>query len=225
MKVLLLEDEINISNEIINYLTELNYEMYLATDGEKAEELLYNHKFDLLLLDFNVPKISGIEILTRYRHHGYRTPAIMITENATSELLEKCYKVGCDEFIKKPFCFKELVIRINYIRKIFKINANEIIKIDDTFSFDTLNLNILRANEVISLPNKESLIVKYFLNNQNRVISIDELLLDVWDYDSTPSIATIRTYIKNIRKKFDHQFIDTIKNRGYRFNAKLKTTC
>ena len=149
----------------------------------------------------------------------------MMTEYPTSELLEKCYKIGCDEFIKKPFCFKELVIRINYIRKIFKINANDIIKINDTFSFDTLDLNILRGKEVISVPNKESLIVKYFLHNQNRVISIDELLLEVWDYDNTPSIATIRTHIKNIRKKFNHQFIDTIKNRGYRFNTKLKTTC
>lgn len=219
MKVLLLEDDIIFSEILEEYLHSLKYNVETVFDIDSAEENIYNNKYDLLILDINVPGGNGLDLLEQFRDIGYKTPTIIITSFTNINEIERAYEIGCDDYIKKPFDLKELKARITYLETIHKINFKGQIKIDKDIIFDFYNMNIRIKSIPIKIPKKEAEIIKFFLLNKNRVISIDELVINIWEYGEQPSIATIRTYMKNIRRILDKNFIETIKNIGYRFNT------
>ena len=219
MKILLLEDDL-IFNEIIKeYLESLNYIVVQTYTGEEAEELIYTYKYDLLILDIHVPIISGIDLLNDFRKSGYTTPAIFVTSVTNTDQISKAFEIGADDFIKKPFSFSELDSRINYIKKMYSIDTNNYIRINEIISFDVRNMSIIKDKKHIKIPKKEAEIIKYFLLNTNRTISIDELIVNLWNFEHEPSISTIRSYIKNIRKSISKSCIETIKGLGYKFNT------
>ena len=109
-------------------------------------------------------------------------------------------------------------MRINYIKKIYNLENSSLLTINENVKLDMSNLSIIKEDEVIALPKKEAQIMKYFLQNKNKIIDIDELIINIWEYDNGPSIATIRTYLKNIRKIIGAEHFSTIKGIGYRFN-------
>lgn len=220
MKILLLEDDLIFCEIITEYLQEQGYDVFQSFTGEEAKELIYTYKYDLLILDINVPVISGINVLNDFRQSGYKTPAIFITSLTNTQELEKAFEIGADDFIKKPFSFNELKARINYIKKIYNIDINEYIKINEDIFFDALNMTIIKDKKSINIPRKEAEIIRYFLLNKNRTVSIDELIINIWEFEHEPSIATIRTYIKNIRKSLTSSCVETVKGFGYKF-----TTC
>jgi len=216
MKIFLLEDDIVFLELIEEYLISKGHDVKSYYTIEMAEEFLYEDKYDLLLLDINLPDGNSLELLDNYRKNGYMTPTIMITSITNVTSLKTAYEIGCDEFIRKPFEFEELEARINYIKKMYKIDIEENIQIEDNLIFDFKNLILIKEDKKITLPKKEAEIIKFFLSNENRIVTIDELVLSIWKYDSEPSIATIRTYIKNIRKNMGKDFIENIKGLGYK---------
>ena len=218
MKILLLEDDVILSEIIDEFLSGLGYEVCACFDGEEAISQAYSQNFDLLLLDVNVPLTSGIEFLTTLRENNNTTPAIFITSLNTSVDLENGFKAGCDDYIKKPFELQELNLRINNIKRIYKIDNNDTIKIDANIYFDIKNNTIKKDDIEIVIAKKEADILKYLLKNKTKAISIDELSNNIWSYDDTPSSSTIRTYIKNIRKHIGQDCITNIKGVGYKFN-------
>jgi len=218
MKILLLEDDMILSEIIEEFLTELNYEVSLAYSGSEAEDLAYSSNFDLLLLDVNVPNGNGFEFLGELRDVGNKTPAIFITSLDDPQDMQIGFDKGCDDYIKKPFELKELEIRINNIKRIYKIEDTAILKINEQLSFDTNSYLLIKEEEQIQLPKKEALILMYFAKNKNKTISTEELGVNVWDYESSPSDATIRTYIKNLRKVIGAEVLTNVKGVGYRFN-------
>jgi len=218
MKILLLEDDMILSEIIEEYLVTLGYKVFPAYTGSEAEDLAYSSTFDLMLLDVNVPMGNGFEFLGKLREVGNTTPAIFITSLDDSDDMQIGFEKGCDDYIKKPFELKELEIRINNIKRIYKIEDNSIIKINDFLSFDTNNYFLIKDEEKIQLPKKESQILSYFLKNRNKTISTSELGINVWDYENAPSDATIRTYIKNLRKALGADILTNVKGVGYRFN-------
>jgi DNA-binding response OmpR family regulator len=215
MKILLLEDDIILAEIISEYLIKNDFILYIAYNGEEAEELIYSEQFDLLLLDINVPNISGLSITNKIRCNGLLMPIIVITSSVCLEDLKKAYKYGADDFIRKPFSLEELLIRINYIKEKFFIESIKVVNLTNEIKFNLMTMSIQKKEEIIYLPKKEAEILKYFLFNKNRIISINELVLNIWGYDTEPSIATIRTYIKNIRKYIDKDSFKTIKGLGY----------
>ena len=219
MKILLIENDHSMAEIIKRFLVSKKHNVYTVFDGEEGENILYSNKFDLLILEANLPSVSGFEILMNLREIGDNTPAIFITSSNTALDFEEAYKSGCDDYIKKPFELKELEMRINYLKKIYAIASASLITIDNRIKFDTSNFSILKDEEVIILTKKEAQIIKYFLENKNKIINIDELILNIWEYDRTPTIGTIRTYLKNIRKIFGAEYITTFKGIGYRFNV------
>lgn len=218
MKILLLEDDLVFSEVIKNHLNDNNHEVQAVYDGNEAEEYIYFHKFDLLLLDINVPYINGLEVLKRLRKEGNLVPVIFLSSASDIKSIEKAYKIGCNDYIKKPFLLKELEIRIEYINKTHHIENNSFILITEHIKLDMSNYFIIKDNETFLLSKKEAYILRYFFTNKNKIIDIDELIINIWEYNSGPSIATIRTYIKNIRKVIGSNYFTTIKGTGYRFN-------
>jgi len=218
MKILLLEDDVILSEIIEEFLNELGYKVEVCFDGEEAILKAYSQRFDLLLLDINVPLTNGIEFLTLLRQNNNTTPAIFITSLNTSEDLANGFKAGCDDYIKKPFELQELNIRINNIKRIYKLDNIDIIKIDENITFDT-KINKLKKDDIeIYVTKKEADILQYLLKKKSKIISIEELSNNLWAYEDTPNPSTIRTYIKNLRKYIGQDCITNIKGVGYIFN-------
>lgn len=218
MKILLLEDDIILQEIIEENLLENGFSVRVCEDGHEAQALIYESHFDLLLLDVNVPNLSGFELLQDVREKEINTPAIFITSLNTSQDMELGFSSGADDYIKKPFEIKELLLRIQNIKRIYHIESNHIIKIDENICFDQTKCSIKNKNDTYPLTKKESAILQFFLNNPNRNITIESLITNVWDYDNIPTDATIRTYIKNLRKYMGENKLSNIKGVGYRFN-------
>jgi len=215
VKILLLEDDIILQEIIEEFLIENGYEVECFYDGEKALDAIGDKRYDMLLLDVNVPNIDGFEILSYLREIGNTTPAIYITSLSGIDDLKKGFDLGADDYLKKPFELEELHARIEHIVRLYRLQ--EEIEFDG-MKFIPKAHQIIIGDDVTEMRQKEAQVLEYFLRNAGKIISCDEIIENVWSDDSTPTHATIRTYIKNLRKMFKKEYFDNIKGEGYRFN-------
>ena len=221
LQILLLEDDILLSEIIEEFLLSLDYDVSVAYDGNIAEDMAYSKKFDLFILDVNVPHINGFEFLKSLREAKNETPAIFITSLNSSTDMKEAFESGGDDYIKKPFELSELELRIENIKKHFKLQNDEnLIQIDDLILIDQENHLIIKDNKSFKVTKKDLVVMLYLAKNHNRVVSLEEIGVNIWGYDTIPSDATIRTYIKNIRKIIGEDMITNLKGAGYRFNKK-----
>lgn len=219
MKILLLEDDIILNELVEEFLISLGHEIHPEYDGLEALHTIDENSFDLLLLDVGIPTLSGFELLTELRNRKNNTPTIFLTSLNDIQSLEEAFSIGCDDYIKKPFNLKELEIRINHLKVVKKIDLEEIVDINSHYKYDYSNFTIISDDKRITLSQKESKILEYFLKHKNRIISFEEIINNIWKYDTTPSNATIRTYIKNLRKVLNDNIIITVKGLGYKFES------
>ena len=217
-KVLLLEDDVTLNETVTEYLVEQGYEVISVEDGERALDKIYENTFDILLLDVKVPKMSGFDLLNEVRSRKITTPAIFITSLDGIEDLSQGYESGCDDYIRKPFALKELSMRMQTIlKRDFFHTSSERMEIDEHISYD-IEGNVLYIDEKeVALNKKESKLLKLFLQNKNQILSHERIYDVVWDYDETSSEASLRTYIKNLRKIVGKDKIVSIKKQGYKF--------
>lgn len=217
-KLLLLEDDTNLSETVCEFLESKGYDVTPVYDGEKAEEILYEQQFDLLLLDVNVPYLNGFELLCKMRKESRNTPAIFLTSLNSIEDVEHGYKSGCDDYIRKPFALKELLFRIETLlkREFFHTQSNKI-TLNENSEYDTQTHQLFINNHAIQLQNKEAKLLKLFLQKKNEIISHETLMAHLWDYNEQGSDDTLRTYIKNLRKLIGKEQIVSIKKLGYKF--------
>lgn len=219
LHILLLEDDMMLLEIIEEFLISLGYEVTSACNGKAAEALAYTQKFDLFILDVNVPYVNGFEFLKSLRELKNETPAIFITSLSDPKDMKEGFAVGADDYIKKPFDLSELELRINNIKRHFHLE-NDAIMIDKDTMFDMQNLTIMIEGETKTLAQKDAAVLAYLFEHHDRVVSLEELGVNVWDYEHVPSDATLRTYIKNIRKILGESSITNVKGVGYRFNKK-----
>lgn len=218
-KILLLEDDVNLSETVEEFLTEEGFEVEAVYDGQSAESSIYEKSYDLFLLDVNVPSPNGFEVLKSSRDQGKTTPAIFITSLNSTDDLSKGFESGCDDYIRKPFALQELLLRINNIvKRNFYHNPNETLQIDENFSYDVKADELLNRGEKVSLHNKEKLLLKLFLQHSNEQISHEVIYQHLWGFDEDPSDDALRTYIKNLRKILGKDRIVSIKRYGYKFS-------
>jgi len=215
MKLLLLEDDPILQEIIEEFLQGEGIDVESFFDGEKALDAIGSGSYDMLLLDVNVPTIDGFEILSYLREIGNTTPAIYITSLSGIDDLKKGFDIGADDYLKKPFDLEELKARIDHIAKLHRL--------EEEIEFDGMRFipkahQIIYQNRVIRMRQKEAKVLEYFIRNRGKIISCDEIIENVWDDTQIPTHATIRTYIKNLRKMFDKAYFDNIKGEGYRFN-------
>ena len=217
MKILLLEDDVILQEIIEEFLVEKGYAVESFFDGEKALDAIGEGRYDLLLLDVNVPNIDGFEILAYLRDIGNTTPTIYITSLAGIDDLKKGFSLGADDYLKKPFELEELDARISHIIKLYRLQ--------DEIEFDGIKFipkahQVIIGDETIEMRQKEAQVLEYFIKNSGKIISCDEIIENVWDEEHIPTHATIRTYIKNLRKLLSgtKEYFDNIKGEGYRFN-------
>ncbi len=188
-----------------------------CTNIKQALSKSESQKFDILLLDVNLPDGNGFEFLKELREYQDKTPAIFVTSCASAPDVKKGFEIGCDDYIKKPFDFEELDARIEHIKKIYRIEQNDIVHIDEDILFYPDLMQIKSSDIVTKLRPMESKVLAYFLANQKRFISYEELFRALWSFDDTPDESTIRSYVKNIRKALKKDFIQSQRGVGYRF--------
>jgi DNA-binding response OmpR family regulator len=220
-KLLLLEDDISLNQTIVAYFEDLHYDIIPVYDGSSAQDAIYEYNFDLLLLDVNVPDINGFELLKNIRDKNINTPAIFITSLNSMSSLEEGFNSGCDDYIRKPFALKELLIRVETIlkREFFHKNDDKI-QIDKDIFYNTKNNLLTIKNKDIQLSNKEAILLKLFIKKIDQIISHEIIYDSLWEYDETISESALRTYIKNLRKYLGKEKIVSIKKLGYRFTTK-----
>ncbi len=215
--LLLLEDDIQLSDTIKQFLELKGYEVYCAFDGFQAEDIVYEKRIDLMLLDVKVPHLNGFDFLKSLRKEGKRIPAIFITSLNSIVDVEKGFEVGCDDYIRKPFALKELLIRVESVLKRSFGTYTDKIQISEKLFFDTKKLLLENGNERVPLKAKELKLLSLFLQHPNEIITYDTINTTLWDYDEEPSSGSLRTYIKILRFNIGKDKIETIKNVGYRF--------
>jgi len=215
MKILLLEDDVILQEIIEEFLLENSHNVECFFDGEKALDAIGSSRYDLLLLDVNVPNITGFEILSYLRELGNTTPAIYITSLSSIADLKKGFALGADDYLKKPFELEELLTRIEHIGRMYSL--------EEEIGFDGMVFipkahQVINGDIIIDMRQKEAQVLEYFIRNKGKIISCSEIIENIWQDDHEPTFATIRTYIKNLRKMFDKEYFENIKGEGYRFN-------
>jgi len=217
MKILLLEDDPILSDILAHHLKDSGYDVVHVEDGESALDKASDTKFDLLLFDINVPKKSGLDVVRTLREYNNTTPAIVITAYQDTTHMKNGFESGCDDYIKKPFDLEELDLRINNIKKRFSIESEEILKLDSNITLIPTKNKLIIDEKEHQIAHKECEILLYLSSHKKRVVSADELMQNLWEYESMPSDATIRVYIKNLRNILGKERIQTIRGSGYYF--------
>jgi len=215
--LLLLEDDLQLSDTVKQFLVFKGYEVYCAYDGVEAQTIMYEKHIDLMLLDVKVPQINGFEFLKKVRSDGREMPAIFITSLNSVEDVEQGFSSGCDDYIRKPFALKELLVRIESLLKRSFGTHDEKITLGEGILFDTKEMILTQYNSRIPLKTKELKLLALFLQHTNELLNYEKINETLWEYDEEPSSGSLRTYIKTLRSAIGKEKIETVKNIGYRF--------
>ena len=207
MKLLIVEDEPNLLSILRKGLIENNNEVSVALDGETALEMIMDYTFDVIVLDVMLPKINGIEICKRLRAAKNFVPILLLTALGTSENIVTGLNAGADDYLVKPFEFRELMARIRALtrRNIGSIQTANLLKIVD-LEMDLDAKTVIRDGKEIILTAKEFLLLEYFIRHQGRVISKVELAEKIWDITFDTGTNVIEVYMNFLRKKIDKDF-------------------
>jgi DNA-binding response OmpR family regulator len=224
-KILLIEDEQKIADTLKLGLSEYGYHVEVAYDGNTGWKLFQKHSFNLIVLDINLPGMNGYELCKNIGAANSQIPVIMLT--ALSSLNDKVegYDAGADDYMIKPFEFKELVMKI---RVLLKRTMNQNIPASTTLKAADLELNldskeVRRGSTLINLTAKEFQLLEYLLRNRNKVVSRADIAINVWDIDFDTNTNVIDVYINYLRnkvdKKFETKLIQTQVGMGYILKA------
>ena len=216
MRILLMEDDPVLGEIITDYLNGY-YSVDHAYDSQEAQEMLDTTKYDLLIFDVNVPGISGIELIRELRSFNDTTPAIIITAYDDTEHLRKSFDAGAHDYIKKPFELEELRLRIDKSKALFHIEQEEKMTLGEDLVYYPSRRMVRKNGKEVLLKPKEHEILSYFVAHPHRLISTEELVQNIWEFDQIPSDATLRSYIRNLREIIGSEKIKTQRGAGYRY--------
>ena len=221
MRVLVVEDEYALAELIENRLKKEKYSVDVSTDGEDGLYNALTDIYDLIVLDIMLPKVNGIEILKEIRNNNIKAKVIMLT--AKSELDDKLlgFSTGANDYITKPFHMDELVARINAQLRNNTISSKDTIDFGDiSLNIKTSNLKCTSNNEEINIINKEFQLLEFFMNNNNQIISKEQIYDKVWGIDNDSISNNLEAYLSFIRKKLkiigSSVTIKSVRNLGYK---------
>jgi DNA-binding response OmpR family regulator len=214
MKLLIVEDEIALQKALIKGFQKLDYTVDTASDGEQALELYFDNKYNLIVLDLNLPKIDGLDVLSEIRNENKEIPVLILS--AKSEVTDKIsgLDMGANDYLAKPFHFGELEARVRaLLRRNFK-TTDTVIDCGGV-TLDTALKKAFYNDTEISLTKKEYGIFEYLMLNRGRTVSGEELIEAVWESDADMFTNAFKVHINAIRKKLPEDFIKNAKGQGY----------
>nr|WP_314786455.1 response regulator transcription factor [uncultured Campylobacter sp.] len=215
-QILLVEDDETLSELINEYLSEQGYDVTVCADAKAALDTAYERNFDILILDVKLPKGDGFSLLRELRRLGNDAPAIFTTSLNALQDLEIGYKSGCDDYLKKPYELKELLLRIQILikRKFSHVN-DEFIELGGGYKFYPSSKTLRQNGQIVNLSNKESELLALFLENKNTLLSKETIFEKIWNYGEEPSELSLRVYVKNLRRILGKDAIVNRRGDGY----------
>lgn len=230
-KVLIVEDDEAMAVALRDGFTYEGYEVAMANDGALGLQKASDDGADLMILDVMLPKMTGLDVCKRLRGAGNDIPIIMLT--ARGQEIDKILglKFGADDYVTKPFSFMELMARAEAVlrRSVRSENGGGAAPAEEAFSFGDVEVHLShheasKAGEPIEMSPREFRLLEYFYRHRGEVVSRDQLLDSVWEYDNMPFTRTVDTHIAKLRKKIedvpsDPKWIVTVHRLGYKFTG------
>jgi two-component system, OmpR family, copper resistance phosphate regulon response regulator CusR len=204
MKILIVEDEPKVASFIKKGLEENNYDAEVAYDGLSAEKLARLYKYNLFILDLIIPGISGLDLCKKLKKLSPNVPVLMLTALGTTEDKISGFEAGTDDYLVKPFEFRELLWRVRVLLK----QANQSFTVTDKLTFEDLELDMekkvaRRGLLNIDLTAKEFSLLEYFMRNNGRVLTRSDIAENVWDISFDTGTNLVDVYVNFLRKKID----------------------
>lgn len=221
IKILIVEDEKKIADTLKFGLTEIGFEVEVAYDGKVGYNLFCARNFNLVILDINLPGMNGYDLCKAIRLKDEQIPVLMLTAMSTMNDKTQGYDAGADDYLVKPFEFKELLLKI---RSLLKRSMGRNLPVGNVLKAHDLEMNldskeVKRDNRLINLTAKEFQLLEYLLRNKNRLVSRVDIAINVWDVDFETNTNVIDVYISYLRNKvdkhFEHKLIQTHVGMGY----------
>ncbi len=222
MRILIVEDEPSISNFLKEGLEEEGFAVDTADNGKQGLQLAldYLEEYDIILLDWMLPGMSGIEILRNIRKEDQAVPVIFLTARDTTDDAVFGLETGANDYIRKPFSFEELLARIRVLMR-SKSGENSVFQYGN-ISLDVVSHRVSKAGKDVELTQKEFALLEFLLRNKGKVSRRTRIIEKVWDIHFDYDTSVIDVYINALRKKLDDKnsksFIETIRGVGYRIN-------
>lgn len=214
----MVEDEIKLANAIKRALELQKHAVDVAYNGEDGLDLAIGEGFDLIILDLMLPKVDGLEICKQVRKEGIHTPVLILTAKGQINDKVKGLDVGADDYMVKPFSFEELFARVRALVRRSPRTDNPVLKIKD-LTLDPQTFKVKRDGKLVELSVKEFSILEYLLRHKNSVVTKDQIVNHVWDYDADVLPSTVEVHIKHLRDKLDTSskpsIIRTVRGFGY----------
>lgn len=213
VKILIVEDEHRLADVLKKQFEEHGFSVDIASDGYIGKQLVETQSYNLIVLDINLPLINGYDLCEEIRKTNSEIPIIMLTALGTADNKVLGFEVGADDYVLKPFDFRELLARVNvFLRRTEISNNTDRITIAD-LEMDLKTKAVIRANTKIELTAKESLLLETFLKNKNKLLTREFIIEQVWGIDFDPGTNIIDVYVNYLRKKIDkgyeHKLIHT----------------
>lgn len=224
MRILVVEDEHKIANSIKKGLEMESMAVDTAFDGQKGYDLASTESYDVIILDLMLPKVDGLEICKNLREkENIHTPILILTARGSTQEKVTGLNSGADDYLAKPFAFTELLARIKALSRRPMKTLESVLKVGD-LSLDTISTKVERAGKEIRLSKKEYALLEYMLRHSGKVLSKDQIIAHVWDYDADVLPNTVEVYIGYLRNKIDKPFknskklIHTLRGFGYKIS-------
>lgn len=223
MKILIIDDEKDIGAFLSKGLKAQAHTVDLAYDGERGSLLARSGNYDLIVLDYNLPKLNGAEVLTEIRREGIDAPVLALTVNAELEKKAEMFKQGADDYLTKPFLFEEFLWHAEALLRRPKTIVRKNWRLGN-LQLDSKGQAAIRNGRRIYLTGKEYALLELFFRRQDEVLSRSQIMDNVWENDADPFSNTIEAHIMSLRKKLNEQgetdYIHTFPGRGYKFGLK-----
>ncbi|OGD01169.1 DNA-binding response regulator [Candidatus Amesbacteria bacterium RIFCSPHIGHO2_12_FULL_48_14] len=221
MRILIVEDEHRIANSIKKGLEQEHFAVDVAYSGSDGWDLAEGEEYDLIILDLMLPGIDGLEICRKLRRAGINTPVLMLTAKGQVQDRVTGLDTGADDYVTKPFAFEELLARMRALTRRPKVTLDPVLTTDD-LSLDTKSYEVKRGIHLIKLTAKEFSLLEYLLRNSGNILTKEQIISHVWNYDADILPNTVEVNIRNLRNKIDRPFkgkkalIATVRGFGYK---------
>lgn len=223
MRILLVEDDTAIARSLKEGLEDESYAVDVANDGSEGYRTAAADEYDVIILDIMLPEMNGYEVCRALRNDGNKTPILMLTARDTERDIVEGLDTGADDYLAKPFSFDVLLARIRALLRRPNEKLEEILQVGD-LKLDPSSKKVTRASQEINLTAKEYGVLEYLMRNKGKVLSKEQIISHVWDFDADVLPNNVELFIMFLRRKIDKPFksklIHTVSGFGYKLEEK-----
>jgi DNA-binding response OmpR family regulator len=220
MRILVVEDEHKIANSIKRGFEQETWATDVAYDGEEGYDMASSEDYDVIVLDLMLPKMDGLQICKKLRASEIHTPILILT--ARGEVADRVggLNTGADDYLVKPFAFEELLARVKALARrpveVKSLKLKVVTPGNKSLELDTNTFEVKKAGKSVELSRKEFALLEYLMRNTGRVVSKENIIAHVWDYESDILPNTVEVFVGYLRDKIGNDVIKTVRGFGYK---------